>query len=152
MTKEGSIKIVNFMTLRAGVLMLRRDHTSHYSEYVVSSTPSVYSTLIAIVLRDYDASFYTIVNFIYSMMGLLIYKYEPYWQEVSGKSLFLRCPLRSEGLLFFIKLEYCFQMSGAGAWVRALAPQAEGWEVESQPPQTLVVKKVMTAPLPNARQ
>ena len=57
MTKEGFTKIVNFMTLGAGVLMLRRGHTSHYSEYVVSSTPLIYSTLIAIVLRDYDAAF-----------------------------------------------------------------------------------------------
>ena len=59
MTKEGSTKTVNFMTLGAGVLVLRRGHTSHYSEYVVSSTPSIYSTLIAIVLRD----FYTILDF-----------------------------------------------------------------------------------------
>ena len=57
MTKERSTKIVNIMTLGAGVLMLRRGHTSHYSEYVVTSTPSIYSTLIAIVLRDYDAAF-----------------------------------------------------------------------------------------------
>ena len=33
----------------AGVLMLGRCHISHYSEYVVSSTLSMYSTLIAIV-------------------------------------------------------------------------------------------------------
>ena len=57
MTKEGSTKIVNFMTPRAGVLMLGRGHISHYSEYVLSSTLSIYSTLIAIVLRDYDAAF-----------------------------------------------------------------------------------------------
>ena len=37
--------------------MLGRDRISHYSEYVVSSTLSIYSTLIAIVLRDYDAAF-----------------------------------------------------------------------------------------------
>ena len=36
------------------------------------------------------------------MMGLLIYKYEPFWQEVSGKSLILRWPLRPVGLLFVI--------------------------------------------------
>ena len=58
MTKEGSAsKIVNFMTPGAGVLMLGRSHISHYSEYVLSSTLSIYSTLIAIVLRDYDAAF-----------------------------------------------------------------------------------------------
>ena len=79
MTKEGSTKIVNFMTPGAGVLMLGRGHISHYSEYVLSSTLSIYSTLIAVVLRDYDAAIlYPLLIFIYSMMGLLIYKYEPF--------------------------------------------------------------------------
>ena len=57
MTKEGSTKIVNFNTPRAGVLMLGRGHISHFSEYVLSSTLSIYSTLIAIMLRDYGCSF-----------------------------------------------------------------------------------------------
>ena len=58
MTKEGSTQIVNFMTPRAGVLMLGCGHISHYTEYIfISSTLSKYSTLIAIVLRDYDAAF-----------------------------------------------------------------------------------------------
>ena len=43
--------------------MLGRGHISHFSEYVVSSTLSIYSTLIAVVLRDYDALSYTIVDF-----------------------------------------------------------------------------------------
>ena len=34
------------------------------------------------------------------MMGLLICKYEPLWQEVSVKSLILRWPLRPVGFLF----------------------------------------------------
>ena len=38
-------------------------HISHYSEYVLSSSLSVYFTLIAIVLKDYNAAFYTIVDF-----------------------------------------------------------------------------------------
>ena len=57
MTKEGSTKIVNFMIPGAGVLMLGCGHISHYSEYVVSSTLLIYSILIVIVLRDYDAAF-----------------------------------------------------------------------------------------------
>ena len=57
MTKEGSTKIVNFNTPMAEVLMLRFGHISHFSEYVLSSTLSIYNTLIAIVLRDYDAAF-----------------------------------------------------------------------------------------------
>ena len=56
MTKEGSTKIVNFMAPGAEVLMLGHGHISHYSEYVVS-TLSIYSTFIAIMLRDYDAAF-----------------------------------------------------------------------------------------------
>ena len=57
MTKEGSTKILNFITLGAGDLMLGRGHISNYGEYVVSSTLSIYSTLVAIVLRNYDAAF-----------------------------------------------------------------------------------------------
>ena len=57
MTKEGSTNIVNFNTPMAEVLMLGHGYISHFSEYVLSSTLSIYSTLIAIVLRDYDAAF-----------------------------------------------------------------------------------------------
>ena len=57
MIKEASTKIVNFMTPGAGVLMLGCGHISHYSEYALSSTLSIYSTLIAIVLRDYNTAF-----------------------------------------------------------------------------------------------
>ena len=57
MTKEGSTKIVNFNTSMAEVLMLGCGHISHFSEYLLSSTLSIYSTFIAIVLRDYDADF-----------------------------------------------------------------------------------------------
>ena len=102
-TKEGSSKIVNLMTPGAGVLMLGRGHISHYSEDVLYSTLSihVYSTLIAIALRDYDAAF----PFHHWMMGLLIYKYEPLWQEVSVKSLIFKWPLRPVGLLFYSRIE-----------------------------------------------
>ena len=53
MTKEGSTKIVNFMIPGAGVLKLRYGHRSHYSEYALSSTLSIYSTFIAIELGDF---------------------------------------------------------------------------------------------------
>ena len=45
MTKEGSTKIVYFNTPMAEVLMLGRGHISYFSEYVLSSTLSIYSTL-----------------------------------------------------------------------------------------------------------
>ena len=57
MNKEGSTQILSFIIHEAGVLMLRCGHISHYSEYVVSSTLSIYSTLITFVLRDYNAAF-----------------------------------------------------------------------------------------------
>ena len=56
MTKEGSTKVVNFMTPGVGVLMLGRCHISQHSEYLLSCTLSIYLTLIAIMLMDYGAS------------------------------------------------------------------------------------------------
>ena len=41
----------------AGFLMLRCVHMSHYSEYALSSTLSIYNTLIALVLWYYNAAF-----------------------------------------------------------------------------------------------
>ena len=60
MTKEGSTKIVNFMT----------------------------------------------PVFIYSMMEQLIFKYEPFLQDISEESLILRLPLRPLGLLLFKAAKY----------------------------------------------
>ena len=59
MTKEGSSQIVNFMTQGTGLLVLRLGHAhiSQNSKYVICSNLSIYSSLIAIVLRDYDADF-----------------------------------------------------------------------------------------------
>ena len=57
MTKERSVMIVNFITIGAGGLMLGRGYISHYSEYALSSTLSIYITLIAIVLREYNTAF-----------------------------------------------------------------------------------------------
>ena len=37
-------------------------------------------------------------------------------------------------------------------WVRAFAPQAKGWVFEFQPQKTKLIKKIVTAPLPKARQ
>ena len=85
MSYEGSIKTVTFMTPWAGVLMLGRGHISHYSEYAASFTLSIYSTLIDIVLRGLWCCFHIpSLIIIYSMMGLMIYKYEPLWQELSA--------------------------------------------------------------------
>ena len=56
MTKEGSTKIVNFMTPGEGGFLLGRGHISHCSEYICiifsSFNTHVYSSLVAFVLRD----------------------------------------------------------------------------------------------------
>ena len=52
---------------------------SHYSEYVYIYSLSLYFTLIAIVLKDYEAAF--LYNFLFlfiTIMGLLIWKYAPF--------------------------------------------------------------------------
>ena len=91
MTKARSTKIVNFKTTEAGILMLECDHISHFSEYALSSNPSIYSTLIAIVLRDYDA-------FLFHRWYTKMSPYDK--KSDSVKSLILRWPFRPVGLLF----------------------------------------------------
>ena len=48
--EKESTKIVDFITLEAGILMLGRGHihVRHYSEYVLSSNLSIHSTLISV--------------------------------------------------------------------------------------------------------
>ena len=41
MTKEGSAKIVYFMTIEARGFMLEHGYKSHYSEYTLSSSLSI---------------------------------------------------------------------------------------------------------------
>ena len=102
MTKEGSTKIVNFNTPMAEVLMLGRGHRIciifysinilHIDRYCVKGLWCRFPIPLLI--------------FIYSMIGLLICKYEPFWREVSVKSLILRWPLRPVGLLYIYILVY----------------------------------------------
>ena len=85
----------------AGVLMLGRVHISHYSEYAVS-TVSIYSTLIAIMLRDYDAVFLYHRWFSFILWWSCWYTNSSP-SEVSVKSVLLRWPLRPVGLLLIGK-------------------------------------------------
>ena len=63
MNKEGSTKIVIFMTSGAEIFVLGCGHICHYSENVLSSTLSIYIPLIDIVFKDDDAILtYTIVD------------------------------------------------------------------------------------------
>ena len=64
LTKEGSTKFVNLMTPGAGGF-ITCGHISHYSEYALSSTLSIYSILIAIVLGVIMLLFYAIVYSLY---------------------------------------------------------------------------------------
>ena len=57
MTKEGSAKIVNFIAIGAGGLVLGCVYISNFSEYALSSTLSINIAWIAIVLREYIAAF-----------------------------------------------------------------------------------------------
>ena len=56
-TREGSVRIVNFITFGAGGLVLGRGNVGHYSEYALYSALSVCITLIAVVLRGISAAF-----------------------------------------------------------------------------------------------
>ena len=57
MTREESVKIVNFIFIGAEGLMLGHGCIGHYSEYILASTLSIYITLNAIVLSEYNAAF-----------------------------------------------------------------------------------------------
>ena len=57
LTKERSANIVKFHDQwRLGILC-KSVAICHYSEYAASSNLSVYGTLLAIVLRDYNAAY-----------------------------------------------------------------------------------------------
>ena len=56
-TKEMFTIIVNFVTPGEGVFVLGQGHIIHKSAYTLFSTLSMHSTLIAIALGNYYASF-----------------------------------------------------------------------------------------------
>ena len=94
MTKEGSTKIVNFMTPGAGVLMLGHGHISHIVKMH-------YFFLKSALFPSIDQ---TNLIFIYFMMWLLICKYEPFWREVNIESLILSdCYKVALGVCFALK-------------------------------------------------
>ena len=57
LTGEGSVWIVNFISIGDGGLVLGRGYVGHYIECALYSALSVCITLIAVVLRKYDAAF-----------------------------------------------------------------------------------------------
>ena len=72
MTKEGSTKIIKFITIRVFRYSVAICHY-RYSEYALSSNLSIYIPLIAIELSKYDAAFLChCLFFIYYMIGQLI--------------------------------------------------------------------------------
>ena len=62
-TKEGSTKIVNFMESVAGICIVGCGHLSHFSDYELSSTLSIYSILVAILFRELMLLFQANVDF-----------------------------------------------------------------------------------------
>ena len=74
------------MTHGVEALVLGRGHVSHYSEYSLSSSLSIYIILIAIVVNDYNAASSAIVDFYLFMTELLKCKFELFWQEVCAVS------------------------------------------------------------------
>ena len=103
MTMKGSTKIVNFMTDRAGILMLGCDHIRHYSKYALFSTLINKQHIICYCIKELQYSFpMPLLIFIYLMIGLLIYKYEPFFQEFSAVSD-IQVTVRPVGLLLQIR-------------------------------------------------
>ena len=78
-----------------------------YSEYVLSSTLSIYSTFITIMLRDYDAALLYHCWFLFILWWGCWYTNEPFWQEVGVKSLILGWPVRPVGLLLDERIQFC---------------------------------------------
>ena len=75
MTKEGSIKIVNFMTPGAGVLVLGRGHISHIMKCIISLKtsfllPGIDQKTKYLVMMTKEGSTY-IVNFMTPGAGVL---------------------------------------------------------------------------------
>ena len=88
----------------AGVLMLRCGHISRYSEYALSSTLSICSTLIAIVLSDDNVVFLCNFWLLFIIMGMLIWKYEPIWQWESDTQVTVKA---CRPLVTWINHVYC---------------------------------------------
>ena len=101
MAKEGSTKIVKFMTFRVEVIILRSGHISHYGEYASSSTLSIYSTIIAIVLWDYNTAF--LCCLFYMAVDMQIWALLT-WGQVSVSDT--QQTVRADGPLVYFELYY----------------------------------------------
>ena len=66
--------VINILTRGRDLIhVLGHDHVSHYCEYALSSTLSIFSKLIAIVWRDYEGCFpMLLLFFIYYVIGHVI--------------------------------------------------------------------------------
>ena len=119
MTKEGSTKMVNFITIGAGGLVLGRGYISHYSKYALSSTLSIYITLIAIVFRNIMLLSYATVDFNLFYDGTVDMQI---WALLTRsqciESLILRWPLRPLSLLLWIDICHCPLSPSSKYWAR----------------------------------
>ena len=88
------------MTSGAYVLVLWFSHISHTVKMHYLLLYHIHH-IDSVVLRGCFPM--PLLNFIYSMIGLLICKYEPFWHEVSVEFLIFRWPLRHGRLLFLFE-------------------------------------------------
>ena len=77
MTKEGSTKIVNYMTLGAGVLMLGSGHVSHYIEYALSCYINIHH-IDCYCITGLQCRFRKELLILFILMGLMVCKYKPF--------------------------------------------------------------------------
>ena len=88
MTNEESNEIVSFMTPGQGVLC-QGVAIQVIKQKCIISFKTFFSTLGDGSDKHKKTFPLSLFDFIYSMMGLLIYKYEPFWHEVTVESLIL---------------------------------------------------------------
>ena len=121
MTNEESTEIVSFITPGTGGLVPGFCHNSlnakmHYDFWKLplhlggwfkqTQKNSFDMPIDSDCFNRLHCSFtLSLLIIILNLMGLLICKYEPFWQEVSVESLILRWPLRSMGLLLTLATE-----------------------------------------------
>ena len=90
MIKEGSTKIVHFV---AGVRMEGCGHISHFNDYRLSYTLSKYSTLVHIILREYNIAFLCHCWFLWILWWGCWYAYMSPSDKKSLESLILKWPV-----------------------------------------------------------
>ena len=72
MTKEKSTKIVNFMTLEVGVLVLGRDHIRHVVKCVISSSRQEDSKGKVKIMYNFENIIQYLAHWLLLQLGILM--------------------------------------------------------------------------------